>query len=253
MIRTGFSALAIFFLLWSCQPGLIYTQKTTEPADSVLFYQTKAPEDPFLDSLSVSQETRVQIDTMLAPPPQPPAPDTLRTTDGFRVQIFAGIDSANAANLGLRASRIVRDSVYVFRQNGLFKTQVGDFLYRTSADSARHLLFNNGLTGAWIVPRTIFLYKSFPDSGAPAQERATPSAPVEKSYKYTIQVLAVSDESRAQSRVKQLIEQFPYPAFYKKSGDVFKLYVGKFQTRDAADKALKDVRANDYPDAWLVY
>ncbi len=253
MIRTGFAIFSIFFFLWSCQPGFIYTQKATEATDSVLFYQAAAPDDPFLDSLSVSQHIRVQLDTILTPPPKPPAPDTLRTADGFRIQIFAGTDSVNAAAQALRASRVVQDSVYVFHQNGLFKTQIGDYLYRSSADSTRHLLFKNGLTGAWIVPRTIYLYKTLPDSNAPAQQRVTHPAPAPTSYKYTIQVLAVSDEGRAQSRVKQLIEQFPYPAFYKKSGTVFKLYVGKFQTREAADRALKEIRANEYPDAWLVY
>ncbi len=253
MMRLSLIVFAVLLFFWSCQPGLIYTKKNTDQVDSVLFYQTNAPEDPFLDSLSTKQQATVQVDTILTPLPKPPTADTIRTAQGFRVQIFAGMDSSNAARLGLQASRIVPDSIYVFRQNGLFKTQVGDYLYRTSADSTRHLLFKNGLTRAWIVPRSIFLYPSLSDSGMAAPRQVPSSEAVEKTYKYTIQVLVVSDESRAQSRVKQLIEQFPYPVFYKKSGNVLKIFIGKFQTREAADQALKNVRSNDYPDAWLVY
>ncbi len=251
MTRTLFIIAAALFFLWSCQPALLYSPKTSDSVDSVLFYQSHPVDDPFLDSLTIAQGNSAQLDTLLIPPPPPPLPDSLKTAQGFRIQIFAGIDSANAVHSGRRAAEIVRDSIYVFRNNGLFKTQVGDFLYRSQADSVRHILFNKGLNGAWIVQTTIFLLRPSTKDSTAATNLSQP-APTD-SYKFTIQVLAVSDEGRAQSRVKQLIEQFPYPAFYKKVGSVFKLFVGKFQTRENAENALKEIRAHDFPDAWLVY
>jgi len=243
-----FLALGGILFLWSCQPAMVFTKKQPIASDSVLFYQQQPISNPFLDSLSIDSINSAQLDTLLVPPP---VIDSVRTADGFRVQLFAGLDSLHAESIRIQAMNEISDSVYVLPENGLYKTQAGDYLYRTQADSLKHILLNAGMNGAWVAHHPIFLRDKSKSDSLSVAEKQTPA--VAATYKYTIQVMAVTNESKAQSRVKQLIETFRYPVFYIRTGSVFKLFVGKFQSREKAEKALKEVRANEYPDAWLVY
>jgi hypothetical protein len=129
MKSTFFFVFWILIFLVGCQPDLLVKkQPVTEQEHSDLNGQN-APADSFLDSLSVFQNTPARLDTLLIPAPPLNSKDSLRTVKGYRVQIFAGIDSCNAVLQKKRALGLIMDSVYVFHQKGLFITQVGDYLY----------------------------------------------------------------------------------------------------------------------------
>jgi len=233
-------ALLLFF---SCSSQVAFTTKKSADMDSVLFYQQKDPADPFIDSILSNPGDSASIRVILTPAP-PPTTDTLRQIDGFRVQVFAGLDSLRAKTVQLSTSQLVSDSTYLVKEGGLFKIQVGDYPYRSDADSVQRLLTINNLKGHWVVQRKIFIQDSIPDNTTPT---------LVDDYKFKIQIIATSDEGRALTLISELQSNFSYPSFYLPSGSVYKVFVGKFKLREQAQKALVQIRKHGYPDAWLVY
>ncbi len=233
--------LSLLIVLFSCAPQAVFTVKKPAEPDSVLFYQQKNVADPFVDSILSQPGDSAEISIRLIPPPPP---DTLRFVEGFRVQVFAGLDSIRAASVTHKISSILQDSVYLFKDNGLFKVQAGDFIYRHLADSVQRKLTIQSFPGTWVVKRMII---------APDSVSEPPPASKILEFKFTIQILATSDESRALEMVSQLQGQFEFPAYYKNIGSVFKVFMGKFAVRSEADKALTQIRQKGYPDAWVVH
>ena len=240
-MRKAVFIFSLFIFLMGCAPQAVFTvHKTAEP-DSVLFYQQQNVADPFIDSILSTPGDSAEISILLIPPP--PA-DTVRFVQGFRVQVFAGLDSFRAAGVYHQLSGLLQDSIYLFKENGLFKVQAGDFLHRPQADSVQRELTIQSFPGTWVVKRLIIA----PDS-------ASTASPTSKNilFKYTIQILATGDESRAIELINKLQEQVRFPAYYKKIRSVYKIFIGKFKLRTEADKALKEIRKKGYPDAWIVY
>lgn len=236
---------SVLFFFWACSSQVAFTTKKTDEVDSVLFYQQQNVSDAFIDSILVLPDSLVQLDTTLVPPP---AQDTLQTVDGFRVQVFAGLDQLRARSLAAELKNLLQDSIYTVRENGLFKVQAGDFLHRPKADSVQRKLTISSYAGTWVVARQVFVYPDASDSTTAARD--SEPAP----YKYKIQIMATGDEIRAMQMLTTLRTKLPdYPAYYLQSGQMYKVYVGKFVEKDAADSALKQVRQAGYPDAWLVY
>lgn len=231
----------LLILLFSCAPQAVFTIKKPAEPDSVLFYQQENVADSFIDSILVSPGDSAEISVRLIPPP--PA-DTVRMVEGFRVQVFAGLDSVRASSVTHTLSPVLLDSVYLFKDKGLFKIQVGDYRYRHLADSVQRKLTIQGFPGTWVVKRMIMA----PDSVS----EPSPASKI-REFMFTIQILVTSDESRALELVRKLRGQFNFPAYYKKSDSVFKIFAGKFFDRPEADKALAQVRKKGYPDAWIVH
>ncbi len=233
--------LSLLIALFSCAPQAVFTVKKPAEPDSVLFYQQKNVADPFIDSILSQPGDSSEISIRLIPPPPP---DTLRLVEGFRVQVFAGLDSVRAVSVTHKIASILQDSVYLFKDKGLYKVQTGDFIYRHLADSVQRKLTIQSIPGTWVVKRMIIV----PDSVS----KPSPASKIQN-FKFTIQILVTSDESRALEIVSKLQGQFEFPAYYKNAGSVFKVFVGKFAVRSEADKALAQIRKNGFPDAWVVY
>jgi len=244
MYKYGFF-LIVFFLFWSCSSQVAFTTKKSADVDSVLFYQSNDLPDPFIDTLLSQPGDSATLSTILVPPPPVPA-DSLRQIDGFRVQAFAGLDSIRAASVKNLIHSLLSDTIYILKEKGLFKVQVGDFSYRPEADSVQRQLEINSISGSWVVGRKIYIADSTTDSVIPAPV-------VIDNYKFKIQIVATSDEIRALSLTQTLQQKFALPAFYLQSGEVYKVFLGKFLLREDAEPVLRQVRKEGYPDAWLVY
>ncbi len=232
---------SLFVLLVGCASQAVFTVKNSAEPDSVLFYQQQSVSDPLLDAILSDPGDSAEIFIDLLPPP--PA-DTVRLAEGFRVQISAGLDSARAAIMSQKISAVLQDSVYLFKEKGLFKVQTGDFLYRPQADSVQRELTIRSFPGTWVVKRMVIARDSV---SAPSQTSKA------QDFKYTIQILATTDESRALELISKLQNQFKLPAYYKNMASVFKVFVGKFSNRPDAAKFLKVVRKSGFPDAWIVH
>lgn len=69
---------------------------------------------------------------------------------------------------------------------------------------------------------------------------------------FRIQVFASADRDVAQNARAVAAERLNLPAYLDLDGGVYKVRVGDFASREAADAALGAVRGQYYPDAWIV-
>ncbi len=238
-------------VVWQCHPSFLKpkTPKEKENIDSLLFYQKKDVADPFLDGLLLNtSDSPVEIKTTVVPEVVTPK---FKEAEGYRVQIFASIDSLKAAQILRQVKSMVKDSSYLVHEKNLFKIQIGDFLYRQPADSLKEFLKQAGFTGAWTVQRSIRLPISTENAAQATQTANTPSSQLQ-SY-YQIQVFATTDQQKAQTIVNQLATRFDYPCTYTTQNNLFKVLLGKFADRTQAETALKEVKALGFQDAWIVH
>jgi hypothetical protein len=261
-------------LLFNCNPKTLLTGVThTSDVDSVLFYQQNPVTDPFLDGIQSDAGNSAHLTTLLYPPPPPPPPN-YKEIEGFRIQLFAGTDSISALTVQNKVSNDTNEPVYLIHEGGLYKIQVGDYPYRIDADNRKLALNNQGYDGAWVAKRMIHVPLDSSDVDSNITIPPLPPSPVTEEEpqqeiitnqsndsaaaqtvgaKFKIQVMATSDELKAQQMELDLESQFQSDVFYEKSGNIYKVFIGKFQSRADAEVLLKQVRENGYPDAWLVY
>jgi len=250
------SVLILIWILSACKSTRALRQEESEVSvDSSLYFQPVAVSDPFLDSLKQMPDEQVTLKKEVYPPPQPqPVGPFFKEVEGYRVQIFAGIDSINSLSALYQAKDLGADSVYLFREKGLYKVQVGDYQFRPQADKSKTHFRQNGFPGAWVVQRSILIpVDSTQTMRVTGDMDTTRQITTGKTGKYKIQVFVTSSEERAQLTIMDVKDIGNYNAFYEGSGDLFKVFVGPFEGEQEARRALEDVRRNGFPDAWLVY
>ena len=250
MIKDFILILLLLMAFTSCQQSLIKKEMKTTEVDSSLYFEQVKIADPFLEKLKENSNQSFSLNKTFIPLP-PPEPEklTYKIIEGFRVQIYAGVDQENAIVNKSIAKSAVKDTIYEIIEKGLIKLQVGDYPYYPQADSIKRIFRQTHFPGAWIVKTNIFIpnIDSQADTMLQSQMNPVPSG------KYKIQVLATADEGRAKSILDELKTQFNERAFYELSGNMFKVYVGNFEKEEEARKALKKIREGKFPDAWLVY
>lgn len=244
----------VVLIIQSCQPvaSRRETVETAQP-DSALYYRQADIDDPFLDTIFQEPDKAISLNTRIYPPPPvEPQPDKFKNVDGFRVQIIAGTDSLEILNTSRSLPADVRDSVYYFYEKGLYKVQLGDFQFHYKADSLKTIMRRSGYPGAWVA-RTIIRIPIDTTSLATLSPVPVDSVKTTPGGKYKIQVAALSSDTRADEVIVQLKDLLKQNAFYEKSGSVYKIFVGPFESEADARQHLNRVRENGYPDAWLVY
>ncbi len=252
--------ISLFIILFNaCQPGALTKKREPGQVDSSLYFQQVEVKDAFMDTVFSPAGQAATLSQKVIPPslPEPESP-RFKEIEGFRVQIFAGLDSINAVLTAKQSRNVTVDSVYLFREKGLYKIQLGDYQFRYQADSVNMSLRKNGFPGSWVVKRSVLI----PISPA---EMMTPAAPVLSTIqpdniinettagKFKIQVVATATIERAQSLVKDLSSKYQYPVFFEKAGTMYKVFIGPFSIETEARQILESVRKSGYPDAWLVY
>ncbi len=246
----------ILLFLAACQPKTGVKNDETASVDSAFYYVQKDIDDPFLDTLSQAPDRLISLKKDVYPPPvQKPK---FKEIEGFRVQIFAGTDTINALSTRSQATTMVTDSVYLLEDQGLLKVQVGDYPYRHQADKMRDQFRKEGFPGAWVILRTILIpYEAAStDDTISVADTVIVVQPMEKSVvdgNFKIQIIATGSEERAQEIVDNLKQSMNYQAFYEKSGNLYKVFVGYFKEENTAREALDKIRTGGFPDAWLVY
>lgn len=251
LLRSLILIIFIFLLLIACQPRTVIKDDTVVKIDSTLYFEPVEINDPFIDTLVAHTSQHLTLKKKILPPPvSTPKSPKFKEVEGFRIQIFAGLDSINALSIFAQAKELAKDSVHFFSEKGLFKVQAGDYQFRFLADSAKNVYSVNGFSGAWVVRRSIIipvldeqenLITTDPQQEIPAQEG-----------RFKIQVVATSSEENAILTVQNL-KTDTYNAFYEKSGNLFKVYVGFYNIEQRARQVLEQIRQSGYSDAWLVY
>ena len=232
------TSTVLLFLL-SCQPKTMTKTDETSMVDSSFYYVQEDISDPFLDTIFQAPDQAINLKKEIYPPPVQKS--KFKEIEGFRIQIFAGLDSLNALSSRSQAADLVSDSVYLLADKGLLKVQVGDYPYRYQADTMRDKFRKNGFPGAWIILRTILIPADTSDTDATGAGT------------FKIQIIATGSESRAGEIINEITGQLSLSAFSEKSGTLYKVFVGYFKEEQEAREALKKIREGGYPDAWLVY
>jgi hypothetical protein len=246
--------LLLLLLIWqACQPRAAVKQETYPLPDSTLYYQQADINDPFLDTVFLEPDKPVTLSHTLYPVIIPEQPPRFREAEGFRVQVFAGADSLRALSVRNEVSGQVKDSVHYFSDKGLYKVQVGDYLYRYLADNMKTDMRQSGFTGAWVVQRNIIV--PFDSSMVQSVEKAdtVKTASDNLTGAYKIQIMATGAQSKAEETITGLKEHTSYRAFYEFDGNLYRVFVGLFEEESVARQELENLRAAGYNDAWLVY
>ncbi len=240
-------ALMVFL---SCQPFMVKKPvPKKENIDSLLFYQKEDVPDPFLDGLLTVQDQPVTIHKTIYPEITKPK---FKEIDGFRVQVFATVDSLNAIPVLSQLKAMVHEKVYLLHHKNLFKVQVGDFPYRQPADSLRQFLKRNGFPGAWTVQTKIKIPIQNNRQIPTASQKNVEFSPELHDF-FQIQVFATSNKSKAQSIVDDLRQRFKFPCNFSYQNNLFKIFLGKFSDRQQAETVLKRIKDLGFKDAWIVH
>jgi hypothetical protein len=165
-------------------------------------------------------------------------------------------DTINALSTRSQAATMVTDSVYLLEDQGLLKVQVGDYPYRYQVDKIRDQFRREGFPGAWVILRLIPYEAASTDDTITVADTVIAAQPMEKSVvkgNFKIQIIATGSEERAKEIVDNLKQTMNYQAFYEKSGNLYKVFVGYFKEENTARDALDKIRTESYPDAWLIY
>jgi len=241
------AALLYFFISGCTGPKLMTKPESREKSSGVLFYKQADKAEPFLDSLITNPSDHAAIKAVLVPPPPPPPP-AFKEMEGYRVQVFAGIDSLKAAQIKNDLRNMIQDSVYIIKETGLYKVKAGNFLYYPPADSLKKLLQQQNFDRAWtargkiLVPNT-----AAPDSLPQVSADARQLLPA----KFRVQVFAASDQAKAMGLVQELQGTFSWPAAYLEIDGLYKVFLGRFPSRTEAEVALTEIRSQGYPKAFL--
>jgi len=70
---------------------------------------------------------------------------------------------------------------------------------------------------------------------------------------FFIQIISLSTQNQAQEFIRELKKRHPQTHFFvRKRGKYWAVWIGRFQNREAAQKALISVWVKRFPDAWII-
>ncbi len=171
---------------------------------------------------------------------------------GYRCQIFAGADYANARQIFEKARELKLDSIYVIDSGNLFKVQMGNFAERRNAEILLDKLKYAGLSGAWIVETDIHVPKSQQTLEAITQRNVArqQAAPNKYSY-YTVQILATKDLAKAEQLRRIVENDYRKPTELVSENSYWKVLIGRFSIRSEAEDFLRILKRKNFSDAWI--
>jgi len=245
--------LSIVLIFIACQPKQVVRSDDPGTPDSVLYFQPIDISDPFLDTIFQDPDRNLALSKEVYPPPEPGRVQKgFKEIDGFRVQVAAATDSLNALDIRDQARLLTSDSIHLVFEKGLYKIQIGDYQFRHQADAQKTKMRQNGFPGAWVLQRRITIPVDSTDFTIDQGDTATVAKQL-VTGKYKIQLIATGSRERAEEIISEMQTNTSYHIFYEPIGNLFKVFVGYFETEQAAREALAKIRNSGYPDAWLVY
>jgi hypothetical protein len=156
---------------------------------------------------------------------------------GYRVQIFAAKDRANAEKVKEMASKTVKDRIYiVLAQDNLYKVQVGDYLSKIEAEKKRDELRKNPSYSDAFIQNSYVLFDSSQGSGD-----------------YYIQVGAFSSIGSAEDFIFNKLS----PGGYSNSSvyfdkNLYKVVVGGYSDLAVAQSVRDKLKNSGFEGAWII-
>lgn len=168
-------------------------------------------------------------------------------TAGLRIQLFAGIDYVNAEKVAADARAIDLDSVYVIKEEGIYKVQLGNYAEQIEAEKMLDQLRFAGISNAWITKSTIHTPKK-------ASRSVTTSHVLEASdtlmVTYAIQVFVTYSSEKAKRLARKISQRFDNTQVLN-HGQYWKILIGRYHSEEMARNKLSEIKKSGYPDAWL--
>ena len=188
---------------------------------------------------------------LILPPKQ--IRDSLQATpftwmDGFRIQVFAGQNRENALSIAEKLKHAVTDSVYLIRDNALFRVQFGDYTDRIVAETKVDSMRKWGWPEAWIATRKVkkYIYNVIKTVQEEQQLRDFSEA----STFYSVQIAACGTMRSAEKVLVNVKTIFP-ETYIIKIGGLFKILIGKYDQKSEAEGVLERARNAGFNDAWI--
>ncbi len=173
-----------------------------------------------------------------------------RVEKGFRVQVFAGADLANARQVANRLKTLNLDSVYVVGpEAGLYKVQVGNFATRDAARDFNEKLRAAGINNAWVVEADVHTPRTTLRSSE-ASPRVVSSRTGSPGFYYAIQVFATRDYAKALQLRDAYQAETRHMTQVKQINSFWKVLIGKFDNRSEAEQLLQSLKRR-FGDAWI--
>jgi hypothetical protein len=164
---------------------------------------------------------------------------------GLRIQVFAGSDPMNAQMKAQELRTLNLDSVYVTEKKGLFRVQLGNFLYRIEAEKMLDRIGHAGISNAWITETMIRIPKQESEE---SQDHEKISA---YEMNYAIQVFVTGDPEKAVELSEHFQQVFDENVRIVNQANVWKILIGNYTKEREAREKLEEIRQAGFPDAWL--
>lgn len=159
---------------------------------------------------------------------------------GYRVQVSASKVKENAEKFRRELSLFIKEKIYLVVANDMYKLQIGDFSSKPAADVFRDQLRTStqvDLNGAFTVESVVY--------------RSKATAGSSDSDKFFVQVGAFSSEEGA-NRLMESSIGLGYKAIVLKEDGMYKVIIGGYPDRSAADEAKATLINNGFDGAWVI-
>lgn len=157
---------------------------------------------------------------------------------GYRVQVFAGKSKQNAEKFRRELAGLFKEKIYLVVTNELYKLQIGDYKSKPSADVARDAirLANKDLEGAFTVESIIYKDKN---------------SAINSTDKFYVQIGAFATNDGAQ-RILETAVSMGFKAIVLDEDGMFKVIVGDYPDKTAAEEAKSSLVSNGFEGAWIL-
>jgi hypothetical protein len=166
------------------------------------------------------------------------APASIAET--WRVQVMAVQDLALAEQLEEQIQRAGHEHVGIHWRDGKYKVWVGAEETETGAQELQEQLVQQGFDDAFII------------EAGPDDSLSDDDLPIIADQPYAVQVFSLSKREDAGLAAEKARKQTGYDAVIVSGNGLFRVQLGPFESRDAADFAKQVILDRGYAGAFLV-
>ena len=158
-----------------------------------------------------------------------------KAVNGYRVQVFAGMNKENAENVRLQIQGNISYKVYIIVADNLYKVQVGDFQARLNAEALLASL-QDSFPGCFI-QKTLVL----------ANDEVK-----QVLGKYYVQLGAFASKEGAKS-FQATVKEFNYSnSIIFEENEFYKVLIGAYKSREQAEEIKQKLIMIGFDGAWIV-
>lgn len=173
-------------------------------------------------------------------------PPESRENEYYKIQILAVTDYQSAEREKKRLRDYTDKTIYLIKEQKLWKVQIGDYNSRNSAESDSDYLKKLGWNDAWIVQ---FRENNPVKTTKTAEE--VKSAEINTKTIYTVQVIATTNKNEAEKLQNNLKLLNIQNSSLSKTGEFWRIQVGEYEKYEDAGIMLKKIKEMGFNDSWI--